>query len=76
MKKRFEPQNKKVAETQLYKLLDFILYGDIHEVPIDSLNDLRPSDIDTLDDEQLTRVAIAASIKRMVLNDEIILSGA
>ncbi len=67
--------NKKetVVRTQLAKLLDFILYGDIYEAPLNGLNELKPSDVDVLDKEQFTRVAIAASIKEMVLKDQILL---
>lgn len=62
-----------IISPQLAKLLDFILYGDIYEAPLNDLNELKPSNIDTLDKEQFVRVAIAASIKEMVLKNTIML---
>lgn len=52
---------------QLEELLSTIIYGDIHEVPLDILGDLgpkRPSDTNGWDDEQLTRVSAAATVKK------------
>ena len=47
------------------KIIDSIIYGDIHETPLSILGDLISKDTTWLDDEQLTRVFIAATLKQI-----------
>ncbi len=50
----------------LTKLLELILYGDIHEAPYNILGDMyNPKNCIDLDDEQNTRLAIPATIKQL-----------
>lgn len=49
----------------LCKLTSTIIYGDVHEVPLNILGDHCPSPkvLAVLDEEQLTRLAIAATVE-------------
>lgn len=50
---------------QLNKLIDKILYGDIHKVPLEILkDDFNEELLRTFDEEQITRLGIAATIKQ------------
>jgi len=54
-------------------LIDKILYGDIHEEPLWILKGKCPRELklEAFDVEQMTRLHIAATIKRMALNNEL-----
>lgn len=54
--------------SKIDKLIDKILYGDVHEEPLWILKDKCPGDLEPLDVEQMTRLHIAATIKRMALD--------
>lgn len=48
------------------ELIDLILYGDVHEAPYSLLGDnYDPENCIDFDDEQDTRLAIAATIKQL-----------
>lgn len=49
----------------LDELTDFILYGDIHEVPLAILKDFSENKMETMDEEQQTRIYIAACIQQL-----------
>lgn len=56
-----------VNSEQLEELLSTIIYGDIHEVPLSILGDLIPECSIVPKDwdiEQVTRVSVAATIKK------------
>lgn len=58
-----------LTEKQLTEIIDKILYGDIHEVPLSTLKDVvdvSEEAMETWDKEQLTRVSVAATIKEHV----------
>lgn len=59
---------KKVEDIET--LIDFILYGDIHEVPLSILGEHYEKAVSNVglrgfDEEQKTRLAIAASVKKL-----------
>ncbi len=59
--------------SQIDKLIDTVLYGDIHEEPLWILKDKCPGDkkLKLMDDEQMLRLHIAATIKRMALDGQL-----
>lgn len=56
-----------INSEQADQLIHKILYGDIHEVPLSILEDVvnvSEESMETWDTEQLTRVSIAATLKK------------
>ena len=51
------------------EVIDLILYGDIHEAPLTILGDHYQATM-LYDDEQLTRLSIAATIKQLIKENQ------
>ena len=51
------------------EVINLILYGDIHEVPLTILGDHYQATM-LYDDEQLTRLSVAATIKQLIKENQ------
>lgn len=57
------------------KLINLILYGDVHETPLNILGNLYKVNTSVVfDDEQNTRLAIAATLKDLITKGELKIS--